>query len=326
MGRVWTDMTEVLGNARLFLFVAVLLVLLMLAGGGRISWSSFFIAGGAWVALNAIIDLSLAHGLPIPGGRRRGDDAGEGPPLPRMRLGDWRFGLYLLLLGGFWTIFNQIFLTMPLYIRDYTDTRIIQDGVRSVLAAFPFFGESLVGAWNGVLERITEGGQIKPENLINLDALAIVFGQVAISALFARRKPLTTIILGTVVAAVSMLLGVWSAHGWVCAFAILVFAVGEMMASPKSQEYVARIAPPGKEAMYMGYYFVAIALGNLFGGLLSGQAYAHFANPRTGIGRPDLMWLIFTGIALATALALFLFDRSCVRGVTRIVEPQRRSR
>ena len=40
----------------------------------------------------------------------------------RARIGDWRFVLYLLLLSGFWTEFNQLFITMPEYIRDYTDT------------------------------------------------------------------------------------------------------------------------------------------------------------------------------------------------------------
>ena len=64
------------------------------------------------------------------------------------------------------------------------------------------------------------------------------------------------------------------------------------------------IAPPDKAAMYMGYYFVAIALGNLFGGLLSGQAYQRFANLETGNGRPDIMWMIFAGIAVMTAVAL----------------------
>jgi hypothetical protein len=65
--------------------------------------------------------------------------------------------------------------------------------------------------------------------------------------------------------------------------------------------------------MYMGYYFVSMALGNLFGGLLSGQAYQYFANPETGIGRPDLMWMLFAGVAVGTAAALALFDRYCAR-------------
>ena len=226
-----------------------------------------------------------------------------------MKIGDWRFGLYLLILSGFWTEFNQIFLTMPLYIRDYTDTVVIQNGVRSFLDAIPLVGDGLAGLWNSILPYFLENGQIKPENLINLDALAIVFGQVAISAFFAKRKPFTTMILGTLITGVSMLLGIGSSMGWICVIAIVVFAVGEMMASPKSQEYVARIAPPEKAAGYMGYYFVTIALGNLFGGLLSGQAYGYFANPETGIGRPDIMWMIFALIAVATAAALFLFNR-----------------
>lgn len=300
-----TDMMNVLGNLRFFLFVFGLLLLLMLAGGEWIGWWAFFVGSVIWIVVNLAADA-----LTRPAASRLASQGVEhvfwwGP----MRVGDWRFGLYLVILSGFWTEFNQIFLTMPLYIRDYTDTVVIQSGVRTALDALPVVGDSLAGAWNWALGYITENGQIKPENLVNLDALAIVFGQVTISAIFARRKPFTTMIIGTLITGVSMLLGIGSSMGWICVLAIVVFAVGEMMASPKSQEYVARIAPPEKAAGYMGYYFVAIALGNLFGGLLSGQTYQHFANPETGIGRPDIMWMIFALIAVATAGALFLFDR-----------------
>ena len=230
-----------------------------------------------------------------------------------MRLGDWRFGLYLLILSGFWAEFNQLFLTMPLYIRDYTDTSGIIEAVRSVLAAVPGAGDGLAGWWAGVQPYVAENGQIKPDFLINLDAFLIILFQLTITAAFARRKPFTTMVAGTLLTGVSMLLGIGGAVGWVVLFAIVVFSAGEMMASPKSQEYVARIAPPDKAAMYMGYYFVSMALGNLFGGLLSGQAYQYFANPETGIGRPDLMWMLFAGVAVGTAAALALFDRYCAR-------------
>jgi dipeptide/tripeptide permease len=43
--------------------------------------------------------------------------------------------------------------------------------------------------------------------------------------------------------------------------AVFFFALGEMMASPTSQEYIGHIAPENKTALYMGYYFLAIALG-----------------------------------------------------------------
>lgn len=299
--RVWRDMTQVLGNTRFFVFVVGVLVALMLAGGGKISWAWALGFLAAWAAVNAALDLAL---------RARGRRAG-GPERfwAPMRLGDWRFGLYLLIVAGFWTVFNQLFLTMPLYIRDYVDTTGIQRDVHALLGAVPQVGQRLADAWTWALGYLTEGGQIKPENLINLDALAIVLFQLAITALFAKRKPLATMMLGCLLTGASMALGIWAAAGWVCVLAILVFSLGEMTASPKSEEYVARIAPPGKEAMYMGYYFVSMALGNLFGGLLSGQAYGAFANSETGNGHPEVMWLIFAAIAVATAALLWVFDR-----------------
>ena len=39
-----------------------------------------------------------------------------------MRVGEGRYLVFLLLMAGFWTSFNQIFMTLPEYIRDYVDT------------------------------------------------------------------------------------------------------------------------------------------------------------------------------------------------------------
>jgi dipeptide/tripeptide permease len=97
--------------------------------------------------------------------------------------------------------------------------------------------------------------------------------------------------------------------GWVIIAGIAVFSFGEMAASPKSQEYIGRIAPEDKVALFMGYYFVTIALGNLFGGLLSGFAYGTLARD---MQRPDLMWLLFMGLGLLTALCLYAYDRLVV--------------
>jgi hypothetical protein len=56
----------------------------------------------------------------------------------------------------------------------------------------------------------------------------------------------------------------------------------------------------------MGYYFVAIALGNLFGGILSGELYGKLARD---MQRPDLMWLTFGGLMLLTALVFVLYNK-----------------
>ena len=39
--------------------------------------------------------------------------------LQPMRVGEGRYLIFLLLMAGFWTSFNQIFMTLPEYIRDY---------------------------------------------------------------------------------------------------------------------------------------------------------------------------------------------------------------
>ena len=80
---------------------------------------------------------------------------------------------------------------------------------------------------------------------------------------------------------------------------MLVFSIGEMMASPTSQEYISSIAPKDKVALYMGYYFIAVALGNLFGNVLGGIVYGKLARD---LGRPDLMWLVFGSMAFVTAV------------------------
>jgi hypothetical protein len=168
---------------------------------------------------------------------------------------------------------------------------------------------------DSVWDLVVAGRQFNPEFIVNINALGIVCFQVLISFLMARFHRFTTMIVGMMVAAVGIGLssmaggeGMLGAGGliWVVAGAILIFSFGEMMASPTSQEYVGRIAPRDKVALYMGYYFVAIALGNLFGGILSGQLYGKLARD---MQRPDLMWTVFGAIMLATAIVFMLYNK-----------------
>ena len=64
---------------------------------------------------------------------------------------------------------------------------------------------------------------------------------------------------------------------------------------------------PDKVGMYMGYFYWCVALGNLFGGIVSGQAYGHFG-PK-GVDDPSMMWWIFSGLAAVTAIGLALYNR-----------------
>jgi len=45
------------------------------------------------------------------------------------------------------------------------------------------------------------------------------------------------------------------------------------MSSPKITEYIGRIAPSDKTALYIGCSYIPVALGNLFAGIVSGNVY-----------------------------------------------------
>jgi hypothetical protein len=61
--------------------------------------------------------------------------------------------------------------------------------------------------------------------------------------------------------------------GLIVALAIFVFAIGEMMCSPKFSEYIGLTAPPDKKALYMGYSNIPFAVGWGLGNFISGFLY-----------------------------------------------------
>jgi dipeptide/tripeptide permease len=159
-------------------------------------------------------------------------------------------------------------------------------------------------------ELIAVGKQVNPEYLIKFDAGAIVVFQLLVSFIIARWNPFSAMVGGVIVASIGIGVTAYLHSGWPVVLAIVTFAFGEMMASPKSQEYIGRIAPMDKKALYMGYYFWAVALGNLFGGILSGQGYGILARD---MGRPDLMWLMFGAIGIVTAVSLVIYNEFAIK-------------
>lgn len=351
--QVLSGIVEVLGNLRFFITVFAVLVVAMIGSKGWLSWTIVGIIVPAWIAANLLLDVPL---------RRLGNRS----PMPTMKLGNWRFALYLLILSGFWTSFNQIFITMPEYIRDFVNSsdmlgsvggffkvispikvdyvarllgeslpqagallspdqlnslahtllsariRIEPGQLQQILQSTLIPGQSITPQMlNGMAaELIRLGHQVNPEYLVKFDAGSIVCFQMLVFWIIAKWKPFSSMIGGIVVASVGLTLAAFAHTGWAVVGAIVVFSFGEMMASPKATEYIGRIAPPDKKAMYMGYAYWATALGNLFGGLLSGQMYGHFARD---LQRPDLMWIIFGALGLTTAFALVAYDRLVIR-------------
>jgi dipeptide/tripeptide permease len=228
LAEVFRGMVEVIGNLRFFILVSGLLVVLVMGS----KWWSFSLVGWVatgWLAGNLALDV-LLRAIKTPTASRPWF-------MQAMAIGEGRYLLFLLLMAGFWVSFNQIFMTLPEYIRDYVDTSDLIASFTPAAAWFTGVAESLGMDTANWSRAVLEHGQIKPEHLINLNAFGIICFQVLVSWIMRKTSPLTSIFVGVCVTIASFGLYLVGMSGWIVVSAILVFSVGEMMASPRSKEY-----------------------------------------------------------------------------------------
>lgn len=173
---------------------------------------------------------------------------------------DFKFMLFLLIIAGFWTMYNQLFFTLPVFIAQWVDTSVVYDFFHNVM---PFFSDNYG----------THNGQMEAEFITNFDALFIIIFQIIVSTIVMKWKPLRTMMTGFLVCAIGMSLTLFTQNVLFTFAAIYIFAIGEMAGSPKITEYIGRIAPADKKALYMGYSFIPVFLGNVFAGYISGNVY-----------------------------------------------------
>ncbi|BBN81608.1 hypothetical protein PA25_15930 [Pseudoalteromonas sp. A25] len=346
---------SVLGNVRFALLVFVSIALFMAAGVEWLSYLQSLVLILIWLCINVAWHL-LANENATSWWQQK------------VRISNAKFAIYLVILSLFWTVYNQLFYTLPLFIRDFADTRdlvnfialfgqgaveffayvdkvVIAQALKELAITLTTTGSvniealrlewvhlkvnvpiedlktlvthvALVSDSAGALqqvhiERFTEQlltyRQINPEYLINLDFAAIVILQIIVSYLCQKFNPMHVLAAGLVVTASAFLLLISDKSmlsGLTVTTVILMIAVGEMFTSPKSQEYVAFIAPKAQAAVYMGYYFVSMALGFLFAGFLSGWSYKKFA---LEAGQPHWMWALYACIAIVACIAMLIF-------------------
>lgn len=117
------------------------------------------------------------------------------------------------------------------------------------------------------------GQQVNPEWMINLNPGLIVFTMVFFAYLSSFVRPMTSILVGMGVATAGSYFAGTATLGWACLGGILIFSVGEMLSSPKKMEYLASLAKPGQEGIFMGYANIPVAIGWIAGSLVAGNAY-----------------------------------------------------
>ena len=172
---------------------------------------------------------------------------------------DMKFVVFLVIVSGFWTMYLQLFFTLPVFIEQWVDT---SNMVHYFSQHVPF-----------IVENYSNGQQLDPEFLTNFDAMFIVLFQVMISGFIMRWKALSVMVSGFIVSTIGLSLTMITQNPvFILAF-MFVFAVGEMTSSPKITEYIGNIAPADKKALYMGYSFIPLFIGNILAGIVSGPVY-----------------------------------------------------
>jgi dipeptide/tripeptide permease len=180
---------------------------------------------------------------------------------------------FVLIISGFWLMFMQLYDSLPNFIEEWTDSR-------SLVAALhlPAF----------LVHATSRGVQLKQEWMINLDSTLIVLFMVPIAYVASRLRRLVSMIIGIFISTAGLLLAGMTMSGALCLAGIAVFAVGEMAAAPKINEYLGVIAPKGEEALYMGYANVPVAFGWIAGSKIAGVLYDRLAD-KSNLARSYLL-------------------------------------
>lgn len=106
---------------------------------------------------------------------------------------------------------------------------------------------------------------------------------------------------------------------------LVVLSIGEILWSPKLQEYTAAVAPPGQEGSYLGMSLLPYFVAKTFISLVSGHMLLRFCPEgiRTEIvsgtlpfwRSPEAMWLILGLFALLGLMFALIFKGWLTRGV-----------
>jgi POT family proton-dependent oligopeptide transporter len=224
-----------------------------------------FLYGWSWPAVfygcAAIVSLNFLMLATYPEVQAGGDQSGSPWKVARTtfrNLAQPRLATFILVMSGFWLMFMQLFDMLPNFIVDWVDSSDIVQ--RLHLPAF-FTNET------------TRGTMVAQEWMINANSGLIILGVVLVSHLVARMRRVHSIFIGTVVASLGLVAAGFTMSGYLCILGILMFSVGEMLASPKMSDYLGVIAPEGQKALYMGYANMPTAIGWAIGSILAGHIY-----------------------------------------------------
>ncbi len=234
-----------------------------LAGVMRLmDWKYVFLSCAGIVALNYLLFFTFAE-PDKPEGARTGREpflttliqSAEGILEPRLMA-------FLAIFSGFWAMFYQLFDLLPNFITDWVDSSDLYAAVAAPVMGL--FGSTPPEDW---------AGMVPQEHMINLNAGMIMVMAFAVGFATGKLRSMQAMIVGILVSAIGIYsLGLSTTGFWILG-SIVLFSLGEMMASPTKMRYFSSIAPPGKQALYLGYVNATTGIGWSLGSLIAGSMY-----------------------------------------------------
>ena len=189
-----------------------------------------------------------------------------------------KFMIFLLIFTGYWIVFWQQWILMPVYLHEYVNK------------------------------------DIDVELVLVTDSILVITCTIVVNYLLRKVAAFSAIVLGTLVSSLCWLVLVWRPSMWGAVGAIAVLAIGEMIQQPRYYEYISRLAPPGQQGTYMGFAFLPLGIGSLIGGWFGGKMLHYFGEE---MGKPEYAWYAITLVGLVTTMLLWIYDR-IVRPVEKV--------
>ena len=185
-------------------------------------------------------------------------------------LGNPKFMIFLLIFTGYWIVFWQQWIVMPVYLHQFVSK------------------------------------DIDVERILMTDSIIVITCTILLNQLTKKLPAFSAIILGTFITGISWLILAFYPSAWGAVATIGVLAIGEIVHQPRYYEYVSRLAPEGQQGTYMGFAFVPLGIGSLVGGWFGGKTLHYFGEV---MNRPRWTWLVIVGVGVITTILLWIYDR-----------------
>ncbi len=261
-----------------------------------ISWNHAFIAAAIAIGVMLLITILFYK---EPERKIEGESLGKKFRDIFIALSDAKFAIFLVLLGLiFWLPLWAFFNLIAIYVESNLDTIQLYLNIKSVFGA----------AVANFLSHVDESGQRRLlGETISHTGYIIMILQVVISRIFEKRKAIPTFIFGLFISALGFFTIGYakiSASSWVF-LGIALFAIGEMTASPRIQEYITWIAPKEKAGLYMGTNFLAIGIGGALSGVVYTSLYGYFRE----LNHPEYVWFVMTVHVIIGIILMLIYTK-----------------